>query len=427
MDLKISRVCNLATFVGISLAVQLAVAADPANRNESAVPTYKLPELLQTEDGTQVRTAEDWSKRRSEVLRLFEEHVYGRTPKEPFPAIKYAQLEKPTVALGGSAIREQIRITMGEQLHADLLIYRPKERAKGTFVGLNFRGNHTVQPDNEIVLNGNWMPSDEKIGIVDHRATDESRGTSSRRWPMKMITDQGYAVATCYCGDFDPDKYQNSFDDGVHKLFYTNGQTKPANDEWASIGAWAWGLSRMLDYLETRSELESKNAIAFGHSRLGKTALWAGAQDTRFRITISNNSGCGGAALFRRRYGERLDIMAERFPDWFCVDHWQHVNREDQMPVDQHMLIALMAPRAVYIASAQEDTWADPRGEFLAGLNANPVYHLLGKSGMKAASMPAVNTPVAGTIGYHIRTGAHDVTDFDWQQYLRFADAHFAN
>ena len=427
MDLKTSRVCHLAAFSAFSLTVQLAVAADPANRDESQVSNYELPELLRLEDGSQVRTAADWRKRRTEVLGLFEEHVYGRTPKKPFPSVAYSQLEKPTAAFGGSAIREQIRITMGGELHADVLIYRPAGKTKGTFVGLNFRGNHTVQPDPEIVLNENWMPSDDKIGIIDHRATDKSRGTSSRRWPMKMITDQGYAVATCFCGDFDPDKYRNSFDDGVHKLFYTNGQTKPADNEWGSIGAWAWGLSRILDYMETRDDLESKDVIAFGHSRLGKTSLWAGAQDTRFRITISNNSGCGGAALFRRRFGERLDIMAERFPDWFCVNHWQHVNREDKMPVDQHMLIALMAPRAVYIASAQDDTWADPRGEFLAGLNANSVYHLLGQPGLEAASMPAVNTPVGGTIGYHIRTGAHDVTDFDWEQYLKFADKHFAN
>ena len=417
-------VATLLVVVARHIVAEHVVAAEPTNTNEADVPDFTLPDLLQFDDGNRVATAADWPKRRSEILRHFEKYVYGRTPTEPFPSVEYVQLEESTPALGG--IREQIRITFANVLHADVMIYRPKQKAKGTFVGLNFMGNHTLQPDKEILLNDRWMRSVSKKGVVDHKATAESRGTSASRWPLKMIIDSGYAVATCYCGDFDPDKYVNSFDDGVHKLFYKEGQEKPADDEWGSIGGWAWGLSRILDYLETRSDLESNNVAVFGHSRLGKTSLWAGAQDTRFKIAISNNSGCGGAALYRRRFGERLDNMAERFPDWFCVNHGAFANRENELPIDQHMLIALLAPRAVYIASAQQDTWADPRGEFLAALNAHPVYQLLGQPGLLAASMPSVNTPATGTIGYHIRSGPHDVTDFDWQEYIKFADRHFA-
>ena len=427
MQTRIGRLSVFAFVALIGAGGGTLVAQTPNNTDESKVPTYRLPELLRFENGAPVRTEDDWTRRRAEILRLFETHVYGRTPKEPFPTIAYTQLEKGTSAIGGAAVREQVRISIGAKLHADVLIYRPKGKTKGTFIGLNFMGNHTVQPDPEILLNKNWMREDNRNGIVNHRSTEASRGTSAQRWSMKMIINRGYAVATCYCGDFDPDKYENGFSDGVHRLFYKSGQTKPADDEWGSIGGWAWGLSRILDYLQTRDDIESTNVIAFGHSRLGKTALWAGAQDARFRITISNNSGCGGAALFRRRFGERLDIMAERFPDWFCVNHARFANHENEMPFDQHMLVALMAPRAVYIASAQNDTWADPRGEFLSALNANPVYHSLGKPGLLAASMPSVNNPVTGTIGYHIRTGSHNVTEFDWQQYLKFADKHFTD
>lgn len=405
------------------LASSLIGAEEPVIYDEAKVPAYTLPDPLRFENGEAVETAADWSKRRAEFLGLFEAHVYGKTPVGRPDGMHFEPRKKIDSFLEGKATLEEVRIHFqegNEGPFVDVLLIKPAKAAAGgspAFVGVNFTGNHGVHPSTEITLSTSWMRESnepEKKGqVIDHRSTEASRGNQSSRWPLEKIVDAGCALATFYYGDIDPD-FDDGFENGIHALF-----GKPGPAEWGSIGAWAWGASRVMDYLETDAAIDSKKVAVMGHSRLGKTALWAGAQDERFAMVISNNSGCGGAALSRRRFGERVGRINTSFPHWFADTFIQYNENEAALPVDQHQLIALIAPRLVYVASAVEDEWADPRGEFLSAVHAGPVYELLGKKGLGVTEMPELNVAVGESIRYHIRSGKHDVTDYDWEQYLR--------
>ena len=416
----------------IFLTTPLCANAQPRgyNYDENKVPEYKLPEILTSLDGTKVKDKSEWEqKRRPEIVKLFEHEVYGRIPGKP-DKIEFVEEESSENALDGKAVRKQviIRIRHHKQKSPDIrvLIYLPKDQqaAVPVFLGLNFKGNHSINPDPNIVLSQSWMRPGATI--TNNKASEKSRGVSSSRWDVDSILKRGYGLVTVYYGDIDPD-FDDGFQNGVHPLFQTDKKKKPAADEWGSISAWSWGLSRVMDYLETNSQIDHTKVALLGHSRLGKTSLWAGASDTRFAIVISNNSGCGGAALSRRAFGETVKRINTSFPHWFCDNFVKYNDNEAALPVDQHMLIALMAPRPVYVASASEDLWADPQGEFLSAKLAEPVYQLYGLKGLPTKTRPGLNTSVQGTIGYHLRKGKHDVTSYDWEQYLNFADKHFRN
>jgi hypothetical protein len=392
--------------------------------DESAVPDYNLPDPLTFADGTPVSTAEAWAVRRRELLALFAQHVYGVLPGKP-ERMDFEVTSVDNTALSGAATRKQITVHFAGNGYAtsmNILIYLPNGNSHPVpvFVGLNFMGNQAIHADPAIKLADRWVLPFPGPGVENNRVTEASRGMAASRWPVERILARGYGLATIFCGDIDPD-FDDGFHNGVHPLFPRDDS---AGDAWGTLGAWAWGLHRALDYFEADADIDAGRIAVIGHSRLGKAAVWAGAADPRFALVVSNNSGCGGAALSRRRYGETVGVINGKFPHWFCTNFKQYNANEDALPVDQHMLLSLVAPRPLYVASAVEDRWSDPRGEFLGAAHAGPVYRLLGRAGLPGDAMPDLDHPVMGTLGYHIRTGQHDVTAYDWERYLDFADRH---
>jgi hypothetical protein len=394
------------------------------NYDEDKVPQYILPEMLTTQNGRKIRNLKQWEKiRKPEILHLFQQEVFGKVPGK-LEISEVVIHEDAGEGLNGLAVRKQLDLVFkrnNRELTMGLLMYLPKTDKKvPVFLGYNFLGNHSILNDPDIRLSESWVADHPSLGIIHNQITEQSRGVQDNRWPVEDIVSAGYGLTTVYYGDVDPDK--NDLCDGIHPFFYTAGQENPGPDEWGAIAAWAWGLSRVMDYLETDEQVNASQVIVIGHSRLGKTALWAAASDSRFAACISNDSGCMGAALSRRRFGETVAVINSSFPHWFCGNFKKYGGREDELPVDQHMLLALIAPRPLYVASATEDLWADPKGEFLSAKLASDVYHLYGLEGLPVNEMPKPDSPVHGVVSYHIRTGKHDITSYDWEQYIRFAD-----
>jgi hypothetical protein len=403
----------------------LSAQQSSANYDEAKVPAYTLPDPLVFNNGRKVQDNKDWDKRRAEILKLFENEEYGISPVWKGNIIP-TELSSDLNALNGLAIRKEIKLTLingSRELSIVMLLYLPESsRPVPVFLGYNFGGNHSVTDEKGISITTSWMMNNSATGVTKNRASEAGRGKAASRWPVREIISRGYGLATIYYGDVDPD-FDDGFKNGVHGLY----DQQRDSTSWGSIAAWAWGLSRAMDYLETISSIDSKRVIVIGHSRLGKTALWVGATDQRFAMVISNNSGCGGAALSKRAFGETVGSINSAFPHWFCKNFRKYNEKEELLPVDQHELLSLIAPRPLYVASAEEDLWADPKGEFLSCVAASPVYVLLGEKGFPASEMPHVNSPVIGTIAYHIRTGGHDIKLYDWQQYLDFADLYLHN
>jgi len=392
--------------------------------DESKVPAYTLPELLTTSKGKPVKTVKAWEKeRRPELLAIFAQEVYGETPQRKIPVTYQVRSEKKD-AVGGLATRKDIRINFPEGKFMDLLLYIPN-KASGrvpAFLGLNFYGNQSLENDPSIPITTSWQRNYQQLGVTDNRANERSRGAGAANWPLELILSNGYALATIYYCDLFPD-HADGRPNSINTLFPANKQPER---EWGAIGAWAWGLSRALDYLETESKIDARKVAVLGHSRLGKAAIWAGAQDQRFGMVISNNSGEGGAAITRRKFGETIAVINKNFPHWFAPAYSKYNDRENDLPTDYHGLFALIAPRPLYVASASEDLWADPKGEYLSLYHAGPVYRLYGKEVLTSPDPPGPQNPVMnGAMGFHIREGKHDILKYDWEQYIRFADRHF--
>ena len=415
----------LTCFVCAFFILSMSPLLSQTNYDESKVPSFEVPGPLTTFKGKKIKSVKKWEKaRRPELLHFFENNVYGKIPKT-LKIDSYNILEQDGNALNGKAKRKQVELTFrnnGKTLSYTILLYLPKNIAKAAvFLGYNFYGNHTITEDKAVLISSAWANNNESFQIENNTLTEESRGKRTNRWAVEKILEAGYGLATIYYGEVDPDK--NDFSDGIHSLLYQQDQSRPKLDEWGSIAAWSWGMVRALDYFEKDPDVDASKVISFGHSRLGKTSLWAGATDKRFAGVISNNSGCGGATMSKRKFGETLAVINDRFPHWFCDNFNEYNENEEALPVDQHQLLALIAPRPLYVASAEEDQWADPRGEFLSAHYATQVYHLYDMEGIETMEMPKVNEPIHNTVSYHIRTGKHDVTDYDWENYIKWANA----
>lgn len=372
-----------------------AAARDPSiNYDEARVPPYVLPDVFGG-----ARTPAAWARRRAELLALFRTHVYGHAPGRP-EGLRFEVLEEDPRAMGGAATLRRVAIVSrqaGREHRFGLTLFVPNARRA---------------PVPVFLLLNNRPPGN----------TDPTRAERSGFWPAEAVVARGYGIAALQVGDLAPDDSAH-FREGVIRLFEGAPAGPRAPDAWGALAAWAWGASRTLDYLATDPRVDAARVAVVGHSRGAKAALWAGAQDERFALVVANNSGEGGAALSRRQFGETVARITTSFPHWFAAGFRSYAGREAARPTDQHQLLALVAPRALYVASAGDDLWADPRGEFLALAHASPAYALWDDPPIRPADMPPLGRPlVAGRRAYHVRRGGHDLTPSNWQQFVDFAD-----
>ena len=367
--------------------------------DEAKLPAYVLPDALRMSDGSVVKSPQQWRARRAEILEMFRGQMYGRSPGRP-QELRFELLEEDPKAMEGAATLKRVAIhsRQGNKTHQfELILFLPnavKEPA-GVFLQINNRGR---------------------------RENDPTRQHQSDFWPAEQVIARGWGIAAFQNSQLAPDDAK-TFREGVMRLFEDDSTGPRPSDAWGALAAWAWGASRAMDYLETDPHVDKHRVAVLGHSRGGKTALWAAAEDERFFLAVSNASGCGGAALSKRRWGETVKILNDVRPHWFCDNFKQYNGREDDLPFDQQMLIGLIAPRAVYVASGSEDLPADPRGEFLSLAHASPVYALWGHDPIAPDAMPPLDVPlISGPRGYHIHTGPHALTLADWRHFTDFAE-----
>lgn len=402
------------------------VAGIPVNYDQAKVGTYTLPDPLVLQNGKPVRDAKTWfSKRRPQIVKLYEEDQYGRSPGRP-KDMSFDVFDKGTTALDGKAIRKQVTIYFSKDKSGpkmDLLVYVPAASAAAhkpvpLLLNISFTANSNTVDDPGVKPGEVWNP---KL----HKRVPAVKGRGFGHLNVLPLLDAGFGVATFYYGDVDPDDPQG-FPYGIRALYMKPGQTERAPDAWGSIAAWAWGMSRAMDYLETDKDVDAKRVAITGISRLGKTVMWAGAHDTRFAMVLASCSGEGGAALSRRDYGETIAHLTAptRYPYQFARNYAKYAQHVDQLPVDANMLVSLIAPRPLLLQTGDKDYWSDPKGEFLAEVAAGPVYKLLGKDGLDTDQWPPAGVPILHDLGYYMHDGGHGMVPSDWNIYLEFMKMH---
>jgi hypothetical protein len=408
-----------ATLVALATAT-VSLAQYPAFKD---LPVRaELPDPLVMLNGERVTTREQWfNQRRPELKALFAYYMYGEAP--PPPAKIAAKVEhEDRNAFGGKATLREITLAYGPAgtppIHLLLVVPNGLRAPAPVFLGVNFCGNHALVTDPAVCLPTAWVYS-RYPGVKNNRATDAGRGTQVDVWALDQSIERGYAVATFYNGDIDPDR--SDVREGIQPHLRKAGQASGPHD-WGTIAAWAWGLQRGVDYLLSRPDIDGRRIAVVGHSRLGKTALLAGALDDRIALMIPVQAGCGGTAPSRGKVGESVKQINESFPHWFAGAFKDFNNQPEKLPFDQNCLVALAAPRPVLFANAVEDQWANPAGQFEVLKAASPVYKLLGAEGLDADKMPEPGRLVASTLGYYIRPGVHSMTRGDWKVFLDYAD-----
>ncbi len=380
------------------------------NYDEGMVGKYELPPLLVTAEGKPVTTSQEWRTiRRPQILALFSDILYGCVPQPQSPIKTECEVVKTDPEfLGGKATRKDVRIRF------------ENDRGKAEMIILVFVPNKAEKPVPALMLHTFDNTRSTNFQVNPDEPTKLKNG-----WPLGDLLDRGYALVVVYQGSL-ADHNEVEFSKGIAPLFYHDGQSFPKANEWGVIAIIAWGGMRALDYIETDKDIDAKRVAIMGHSKCGKAALWTAAQDERFAMAISAQSGCAGADLWNRNFGENLEKMVTRFPYWLCRNAGDFAGREKDLPVDQHMLIALIAPRPVYVYSGEDDKWADPRGEYLGAYHAGEVYRLLGKTALESEKSPPLGKAIIKSdVGYHIRKGGHSVEPYDWEQIMRFLAYHF--
>jgi len=383
----------------------------------------ELPDPTLALDGKKIETVREWeAKRKPELKGLFEHYMYGKFPAKP-EKVTAKLLFEDAKALGGKGTIREVEITFGppEWPKIYLLVAVPNGKTAACFVGPNFGGNHLVLADDRIHLPASWAPANGP-GVKENKATDAGRGKAPDVWPLAKIIERGYAVATFYCGDVQPDR--PNVREGMRATLPLRDAEAPGN-ETATISWWAWGCHRAVDYLVTDKSIDAKRIAVVGHSRLGKTALLAGAFDDRLALVIPHQAGCGGTGPSRHDdpKAETVARINKSFPHWFCDNFKQFGNDPSKLPFDQNGLVALCAPRPVLFTNAIEDPWANPSGQFNVLKAANPAYKLCGEQGLADKPMPKPgDPPIDSRLGYWIRAGQHSMNPDDWAVWMDFAD-----